>query len=570
MNCSTLRPTSFELLICGMTLLFIPLMSLLLSTIAFLSGGCITAWTFPAAVIAALVLGHFYMYRCKSGNHAITRYYLYTILALTLSLLSSTIIYDYSYDGNTYHQGAIVGLINGWNPFYNPSQTGALWETHYAKAMEIVAASIAMTTHRIESGKAVNLLLIVSSIFITYYFLRHELPRLRCRKILMLTILLTSCPIVVLQSHTYYNDYTLYTLMLLSIIALIHIIRRKGSRLWWYLLIASVLIGTVTKFTIAFYLYLTLAIAIIWTYITRERTLSRRLFFTSAALFVIGFGIIGFHPYITNTIGWGNPFYPLIGGNIDIMTSNTPELYQDGNRITNWVRSLFFNAEGHGIWVPFINDSLHDYYIAYDARIAGLGAFFGYALIISIALFISTTCHKQLSNEANGHRRAAAIISTLLIAGCFIFEQSWWMRYVPFLWAAPIVLLIGTEYIRHLPRPLHAIRNIVYTMLTTTILLCCATSFIGGFAFTQRLGAIYHAITPQSTVEMYSYGNIVSFEHKLHERDITFRRLKKGELPTDTTLICVPFPNKALIYLDAETHSHLPQPDLMDFMLSNK
>ncbi len=570
MNNFVLRPSTSELLIYGITLLTIPFLSLLLSSIAFLLGGCLAAWMFPTVVITTLVLGHLYMYRYKMDNHVIMRYYIFTILALTFSLLSSSIIYDFSYDGNTYHQGAVVGLINGWNPFYNPAQTGALWETHYAKALEIVAASIALTTHRIESGKAVNILLILSSLLITYYFLRNELPKLRRGKIIMLTTLLTLCPTVILQSHTYYNDYALYTLLLLSVIALIHIKREPKYLLWWYILVATTLIATVTKFTIAFYIYLTLAIAIIWTFITRERLLSRRLFLTSAILFVVGFGIIGYHPYITNTIGWGNPFYPLIGSNVDIMTSNTPELYQDGNRVTNWVRSLFYNAEGNSMWIPFINDSLHDYYIAYDARIAGLGSLFVYALIISMGLFLSTISNKQLRNNINNRWRATAIISTLLVAGCFIFEQSWWMRYVPFLWAVPVVLLINTEHIGQLPRQLHAIRNIAYTMLIATILLCCATSLIGGLAFTQRLGAIYHAVTPQSTVEMYSYGNIVSFEHKLHERDISFRRLKKGETPSDSTLICVPFPNKAHIYLDAETHSHLPRPDLMDFMLSNK
>ena len=561
---------SQEILMSGIALLSIPFVSLVLATFTLLVGGCISAWMFPVAIVVSVGCGHVYLHSVHDSKRSVLRYYLFTLLALVFSLFTSALLYDNSYDGNTYHQGAIVAMLNGWNPVYNPAQTGSPWEAHYAKSLEIVATAISICTHRIETGKAVNILLILSSVFITFQFLRNELPRLGTKKILFLAILLTSCPVVVRQAYIYYNDFTLYTFMLLSVLALIQIGWDGSNILAWYILIVVALFAAVTKFTIAFYIFLTLAIGIVWLFSVGRQTLSYKLIATLVVLFVVGFGILGYHPYVTNTLGWGNPFYPLMGSDVDIMTMNTPELYHGGNRVTNWISSLFYNAEGTGVWLPIVSDSLHDYYIAYDARIAGFGPLFVYALMIAIGVFVVVVFRNKNKEQRLLYRNTVVVISLLLILGCFIFEQSWWMRYVPFLWAVPIILLLYTEVCDAQSCAIRVLRNMVYVMLAATVIMCCTATLVGGVAFTQRLGAIYYAVTPQSTVEMYSYGNIISFEHKLNERNISFRRLEKGEQPSDSTLVCVPFPNKAYIYLDRETYSRLPHPDLMDYMLSNK
>lgn len=567
MNRNTLRPTTSDMLMCGVILLVIPFLALLFATISFAVGGGVSAWMFPVAVIATLVGAHVYMYRVGTQLFSIIRCYVYVLLAVLLALFSCLVVYDHSYDGNTYHQGAIIGMLHGWNPIYNPTQTGSPLEAHYAKSMEIIAATITMFTSRIESGKAVNIMLLFSSLFITFYFLRQEFPCHTVRRVLLLTILLTGCPVVVRQAYTYYNDFTMYIFMLLVVIALIQIKRNDKDILWWCVLVVSVLLATVTKFNIAFYLFLVLAIGVVWVFVEGNRALSYRLILVSIGLFVIGFAGLGYHPYVTNILGWGSPFYPLVGGNYDIMTMNTPEIYDGGNRFVNWVRSMFYNAEGTGMWFPLINDSLHDYYILYDARIAGFGPFFVYALILAIVAFVALVCvRKSLSRYGVG----VVIISLLLILGCFIFEQSWWMRYVPFFWAVPVVLLLYTEQDIHASTCIRVMRTAVYSMLVVTILMCGCSSIVGGAAYTQRLGAIFHAVTPRSTVEIYSYGNIISFEHKLEERNIEYKRLSRGEQPSDSTLHCITFPNRANIYVDAETYSHLPHPDLMDYMISSK
>ena len=110
--------------------------------------------------------------------------------------------------------------------------------------------------------------------------------------------------------------------MLLVIIALIEIYRNNKNRLAWIILITATLFSAVTKFTIGFYTYLTLAVGIVWIFVAGKRKTSYILALTSVLLIIIGFGVLGYHPYVTNTLGWGNPFFPLIGSPVDIMTKS--------------------------------------------------------------------------------------------------------------------------------------------------------------------------------------------------------------------------------------------------------
>lgn len=569
MNIKHLKPTTDEVEIWGLSLLLIPFISLLLATATFIFGGGVAVWMFPTAVITALAIGHLFIIRQARTRHSLGRYYLYTILSLTFALLSASLLYDNSYDGNTYHQGGIIDMMMGCNPIYHPEQFSSSWSTHYAKAIEISASTIALLFNRIEYGKGVNIMLIIASIYITYSFLRREFHERSTRRILLFTLLLSLCPVVIRQAYIYYIDYAMYTFMLLTIIALITIYRSNSPLAWCILIVTSISAAT-TKFTVAFYVFLTIAIAIAWYFLSGKRMLSYRLTLLSAILFIIGFGVIGFHPYVTNTIGWGNPFYPLMGSDTDIMSGNTPQLYTNGNRLSNWLRSLFYNAQGTGIWIPTISDSLHDYYISHEARIAGFGPFFGYTLLASVLLVTCCLYKESATRNLNKHTATTFIgIALLLLTACFIFEQSWWMRYIPFLWAVPIILLLYTEHSNVLSPTLRTIRHILYTLLVATQLLCCATTIVAGGAFTQRLGGLFHAITPQSTVKVYHLIQSPSFEYKLKERGIKYEVIENN-FEADANLHCVHIPDNANVYVDSETYSRMQHPDLLDIIIGNK
>ena len=143
------------------------------------------------------------------------------------------------------------------------------------------------------------------------------------------------------------------------------------------------------------------------------------------------------------------------------------------------------------------------------------------------------------------------------------------MRYIPFLWAVPVILLLYTEHSNVLSPTLRTIRHILYTLLVATQLLCCATTIVSGGAFTQRLGGLFHAITPQSTVKVYHLIQSPSFEYKLQERGIKYEVIENN-FEADANLHCVHIPDNANVYVDSETYSRMQHPDLLDIIIGNK
>lgn len=561
----TTQPQAETAFISGCVLLLIPFFALLISSAAFAMQGCIAPWMFPAACLAALAYGHVEIRRTSSdASHPLLRYYLTIIATLLFAIVSAALIYDNSTDGNYYHQGAIIALLEGWNPFAGSEGIDSLWIKHYAKAIEIVAATIASCTGRIEAGKAVNVMLAFSSALVAYSFLRTTFRRLTTTKAIVLTCLLTLCPTVLRQMYVYYIDYAMYTFMLMTVISLMRLSRKSGDRVSWIVITAATLFAAGVKFNIAFYQYLTLAIGTIWLYIAGQRALACKLAGTSLLLLIGGMCLLGYHPYITNLIGWGNPFYPLIGSTVDIMTENTPELYADGNRFTNWLRSLFYTYDGTAVWCPFATDSLRDYVIGFDRRITGFSPFFVYVLIGSVALLAS--CRKAISKA---HLRTCCTIAVLLTAACFVFEQSWWMRYVPFLWGVPLSLLLCTEH-AGLKGWRRAFRTTLYALMGLTLLLTAGSAAIGGMTLTTRLNGVYKAVTPESTVKMY-VGGMTSFRHKLQERGIRYEEIPSDNYcEGDPALRKLPLQDEVTFYLDSATYSRIERPDLMDYVVGKK
>ena len=245
------------------------------------------------------------------------------------------------------------------------------------------------------------------------------------------------------------------------------------------------------------------------------------------------------------------------------MSSNTPQLYEGSGRIVTFIKSLFYTYDGAAVWIPGVTDSLNDYVIAFDRRIAGFGPFFVYILVGSVVLFV--LCRKQLLPEK---ARPMAILAVLLFLGCFFFEQAWWMRYVPFLWAVPVVLLLCTEYV-HLAKWQRIFRGLLYLLMAATMAMAVASAAIGALSVTGRFNAICRSVSPDSTVNVYVQ-SMDSFLYKLSENNVTYELLDTNESP-DTTLRRLPLlEDWVVFYLDEETYSRISRPDFLDIVTRNK
>lgn len=403
-----------------------------LSVVGFYIGISINEYIFPISVIGGILIGILINPHVTTHQRIIWIDIVLAIIATSLFLAG--VIYDQSYDGIRYHQETIGALCYGWNPHrgnvgeYIPEN---LWPLHYAKAVEIVEASIVSFTGKMETGKSINLIMIISVFFGVFALLRggvsnifikdtEQAKRWRPKKAFWIALAIVGNPVVLSQWMVYYIDFYKYIYLLIILLSFCIIgsserfQRRRGN----LMLGMSLVLAMGTKFNFFFEAGLWMILAFIWLSITKNYEYLKKFVIVSACALLIG-GILAYHPYITNLIGYGHPFYPLMGeGAVDIMSGNTPTTYAGHNRITNFFISLFS--------ITFPN---------YDQREGGFSVFM--PIILLLSGIIAWKVRKSL-------RLVIWYVAVCIFLSCFIFEQTWWARYICQLWLVCGLFLVAS------------------------------------------------------------------------------------------------------------------------------
>lgn len=391
----------------------------MLSSIFFLAGFPLSSYLFPLSFAISGVCVLWKFRRADLFSIAIA------LLAMGLSIAIMIPTADYSLDGNAYHQGTIAALADGWNPFRSPQNPDvSVWGIHYARAFETISAAITLTFGHLEWGRAVNAMLISGTALMAYPALRSL--GLRTGAAVAITLLLTANPVGIEQVFTYCNDFPKYYLTVVAIILLIRIFRHPTIRPE-SMLCSVLILGIGTKFNAAPDLAITMLFAIVLAYVRRRSMIGATLVAIGAVALIAGTLLFGYNPYVTNTITAGHPLYPLLGENaIDIMTGNTPDIYLSGNRFTNFFLSL---TSSQMRLFTELNDPL-----------GGFTLLMPLLLLLSVAVFIAGW------SRIAPVWKAAAI--TVLLS-CFIFEQSWWARYIAQLWLLPVIAAVCAARLPH-------------------------------------------------------------------------------------------------------------------------
>jgi hypothetical protein len=115
---------------------------------------------FPVSIGVALVVGCVLLHQAgfKQSSYGLQAdCFCLTIIS---SLALSAFFFDFSWDGQWYHQTAIIHIARDWNPLSDPMHNFAphleTWERHYAKGPWYFAAAVYQATGHIEWGKAIN------------------------------------------------------------------------------------------------------------------------------------------------------------------------------------------------------------------------------------------------------------------------------------------------------------------------------------------------------------------------------------------------------------------------------
>ncbi|MGE7950636.1 hypothetical protein [Lysinibacillus xylanilyticus] len=395
----------------------------------------------------------------------------FTII-VTLGIYISGIYYDISYDGQMYHQEAIIQLREGWNPLYDGglaekhlesgpvSKMSAVnispnfWINHYTKGSYFFASSVYDLTNNLEQSKVGNWLLFVAAVLLTAsLLLRIKVPNFWA---ITLSILVSLNPIVTNQLLTFYIDGQLGSLVQILLVLFISIIIENKIIRDIGIIFTLILLVNI-KFTALVYAVILCMVPVLMTlyklvFIDNNRNLKsicltiikQRYIYSIVIGLCLGVVLVGASSYITNLIQHQHPFYPLAGENkVDIMSHTTPEELKGTNRVESLYLSLFSqtsNTLEDGLMSKFplsIKESELSTLWAMDIRIGGFGPLFGLIIICTMAGFILWR-----NDFKTYHGKMAIIVSAVIFLSAIVNPEVWWARYVPQLWIVPIIFLI--------------------------------------------------------------------------------------------------------------------------------
>ena len=401
----------------GSSFLLIPVSLMFITSAAFLLGAAVAPWMFPCAVTVGLA----YLFMVRQPLLKAITVYVATVAA---SLLLMCNVYEISFDGFMYHLYTVVSLKDGWVPTVvgEHAPVTSLWTLHYAKIIETQQACVVSTVGSIYAGRAINVVYIASLVCYAADFMAAK----NLKKGLFV-VAVASNPVLVTQFMTSYIDFYGYIFACLSLYYIIRIsTRERGDAVDWVMLFCVSLLAVGTKFNIFFNQGVVLVLWLVYILYNRRYKLAGRLFCWGVAL-LLTVPLVFYHPYVTNMLSCGNPLYPLLGSAVDIMTDNTPDVYLDiDNRFVSFFYNLVAPWHSHAYWT-----------VTYDSPIGGFGPFLIVILVVAALFFIK---------NRGEYDKAALYIIVCTFLSCFVFEQSWWARYICQLWI--IVAVVAYHAVR--------------------------------------------------------------------------------------------------------------------------
>lgn len=400
------------------------------------------------------------------------------LISLTLLLLSCGAIaghfYDVSFDGQWYHQGAIHLLMNGFNPIYQQAPEGypgALYIDHYPKAFEIVSAVIDAFTHHIEDGKLLNIFLMATAFLLIAPIILDVFPGVSLTFALAVALLAALNPISIYQSLSYYVDGA--SASLLAILAFLLILFYKKMDRPILLVITGVLalLVNIKFFNLVYAVALISGFIAIGIYDHKPCRLHCLLFVS----ILVGLSF-GAHPYITNLIDHGTPFYPVNGISQDMIAGDMPPNLAGKNSLEQLAISLFSRSDFHKadavLKIPFTvnTNEIRSFYTT-DTRTAGFGPLFSGVIVLCILIAILMLVLKRSDIDPLNSMILPMIL--LLLITVVLNPGGWWARYVPQLWLIPLLLLLSAQQ-----RLAGKFKMLNYVLILALILNICMVSLI--------------------------------------------------------------------------------------------
>lgn len=462
---------------------------------------------------------------------------LFSLISVILSsLIISSFFIDVSWDGRDYHQKAITNLIEGWNPIYETLQPEDVyynvWLNHYPKAPWILAASFRVLISNVEVGKAYNFLAVFSVFFSAIsLFLIMRQP---IKTSIVFAILIALNPVSVTQLFTHYIDGMVSSFLSLFLIFSIILLKNKNLPDWAIVcsLVATIAISINIKFTGTFYLFfLALSIGTLFLVRRLKDKLNKYIYGFLLGLFI---GVImGYNPYVTNTIKFKNPFYPTISNSkynaSYVMSNQIPSNFLQLPGYKKLLLSIFsrsqnvYGYDSGPIKFP-LSISLNELkaFVVPDTRVGGWGPLFGFGIIFSLILCF----YLLVSRISTANKISMIIIMAGILIGVLSNPESWWARYAPHFWLIGLLPLVFFKILIYPQKKLFYFLGIIALLINLT--LVATPNVISNLKHTIDVREKIKNLNTEKKIFVY-YGVFNSTENLLSQFGIQFELVKSKD-----------------------------------------
>jgi len=392
-------------------------------------------------------------------------FFAFILCILSLAFLSFPLAktYDTSWDGQGYHQTAVIALAQGWNPLREssihlirklPSQ---IFAEGYPSALWEIEASIYAVTGAINSAKVINLFIAIIASVMVYVLLR----KLSLGVILsaIVSFLLVLQPIYVLQVLTFMQDGFGYELLLIALSSLIIVALSPKSFYSIGIFCLTELLLVSTKYS---HLPVALLLGVIFILLVGNRFLNHEYRFTrTTKIALIGFLVISFIfaslPYLRNAVAHKALFYPtniteLMGS---VRYNNVPLNLAEKDKFTLLFYGIFSKAQAQEsgdpinkkniaeLKIPFMFsfEEVRDSATLYNNRVGAGGPLFsGLVTVTFAALFIVSFLIKTRKERYALYATYFSLFTILALA--LLAPTPNLLRYVNQLQILPFLIIV--------------------------------------------------------------------------------------------------------------------------------
>jgi hypothetical protein len=446
----------------------------ILMSITFICGYTLAFWHFPLAILCALASNYAASrYILKSGYIPVFLSSTWIILVvIILSILIAGQFYDISPDGQMYHLDSAFHLKAGWNPFVSelPAQVNqALWLNHYGKGVEAPEAAVYALTNRIETTKSTNFILLTASFCLCMSFLQR-INHFSLQKNLLFSFLVSCNPVTIYQLLNTYVDGQLASYLLCFVVAA-SLLYLDADRLYLILLATLLMVVLNIKFSAIIFAAVFCAGLLLALMLSRQMKSFWKVLVVCVLATGIGIGVLGYFPYVINTVKYHDPLYPGLPMLESEAAKVAPGSFARMNRFSKFFVSFFSHTNDLHIYreknpeippkIPFTFNET-DLYNALKPAVAIMAGFGPFFSGISIAAFFFFVVSVWRRPDRKILLPLLVLLGTLTCS-VFILSEAWWARYAPQLWLVPVIALVASEYFQ--PQAERKLRHLLYLIV---------------------------------------------------------------------------------------------------------